>query len=219
MSYIVKAGTPAPRYPLTKGIPDPRGLYPWSVLEGRCVYLDGGDVTTQSFTNGNGVQVLVFTCDVPVLFKGITGKGTGSTSPYYFDLSLTSTSTAVLVNEETGPATNATIANFGQVATGYTATERVPCSGFSSGEFAVLVNGGGASVANALDIQAFALCGGIVSPIAQTDHDTGAGTESAPLPIILREADYTQAIRDNDNVYFNGGSGTYYLVVGLWLLV
>jgi len=216
MSYIVKAGTPAPRYPLVKGTANPRGLYPWSVLEARCVFLNGSEIETKTFVNGNGLQVLIFTCDVPVLFKAISGK-VGTTSPYLFDVSLAPQSTALLVNEETGPATNATITNYGQVFRGYTATERVPCTGFSSGEFVVLVNGGGASVASSLDISVTALSGDIVSPIAATDHTNG--TESAPLPIILQESDYTQAMADDGNRFFNGPSDKWFLVVGLWLLV
>jgi hypothetical protein len=218
MGFTSNAGTPAPRYPLLKGTANPFGLYPWSLLEARCVFLDGGDVTTETFTNGNGLQVLVFTCDVPVLFKAISGKA-GTTSPYIFDVSLSENSTGVLVNEETGPATNATITNYGQVFRGYTATERVPCTGFSSGEFEVLVNGGGASVASSLDISVTALSGNIVAPISPTDHDLTAGTESAPLPIILRESDYTQAIADDGNRYFSAPEGSWFLVVGLWLLV
>ena len=217
MSYIVKAGTPAPRYPLVKGTANPRGLYPWSLLEARCVYLDGPNVTAQDFTNGNGIQVLVFTCDVPVLFKAISGKGTGTTSPYIFDVGLAETSTGLLVNEESGPATGATIANYGQVFRGYTATDRVPCSGFSSGEFSVLVNGGGASVANSLDIQVTALSGSIVAPITTTDHNIARGTIDAPVPVILLESDYTQAIADADNL-LQDSSGGWCLIVGLWLL-
>ena len=218
MSYIVKAGTPAPRYPLVKGTANPRGLYAWSVLEARCVFVDGAGVQPENYANGNGLQVLVFTCDVPVLFKAITGKGTGTASPYLFDVSLSDSSTSLLVNEPSGMFTNATIANYGQVFRGYTATDRVPCSGFSSGEFLVRVNGGGASVAASLDIQVTALSGDIVAPIASTDHDI-VGTQSAPLPIILRESDYTQAIADAGNLYFDPPNSSWSLVVGLWKFV
>lgn len=215
MGFTSNAGTPAPRYPLVKGTANPRGLYPWSLLEARCVFNDGGDIQTETFTNGNGIQVLVFTCDVPVLFKAISGKA-GTTSPYLFDVSLAQNSTGVLVNEETGPATNATTSNYGQLFRGYTATERVPCTGFSSGEFQILVNGGGASVASSLDISVTALSGDIVAPIAPTDHT--AGDNGAPTPIILRESDYTQEIADAGNEFLDTGGGRW-LIVGLWFLV
>lgn len=220
MSYIVKAGTPVPRYPLTKGIPDPRGLYPWSVLEARLCTLAEGEPPpspVNTLENGDLIRLLVFTCDVPLIFKGITGKGAGTTSPYVFDIPNAYDSTPLLVNEETGPATDATIQSYGQVFRGYTATNRVLCSGFGSADAQVYVNGGGTSVAASCDVQVFASGDTLCSPIGAAYH--GASVYPGLSPIILLESDYTQAIRDNDNLILDAAvpPDTYgYIVVGLW---
>jgi hypothetical protein len=222
MSYIVKAGTPVPRYPLVKGIADPRGLYPWSVLEARLMTFTDGELppsTVNTLVNGDEIRVLVFTCDVPVLFKGITGKGAATTSPYVFDIPNSYDSTPLLVNEESGPATDATIATYGQVFRGYTATNRVPCSGFGSDSAEIYVNGRGTSVASNVDIQVFAEGDTISSPIGAAEH--GASVFPGLTPIILLESDYTQAIRDNDNLIIDNSVPPTvfgYIVVGLWAL-
>ena len=214
MSYIVKAGTPAPRYPIVKGTADPRGLYPWSVLEGRISYLgpDGEVVAADYIANGDTGALLVFCCDVPVLFKGITGKGTGSTSPYFFDIGNSRAEIFLLREEPVALSPIVEIADFGQVGIGYTLTNLVPCSGFGSDEVTVLVNGGGTSVATSLDIQVFALGDVISAPIGPATHN---GSTTGLTPIFLLESDYTQAIADADNIIVDGLNDKLYLVVGL----
>lgn len=214
MSYIVNAGTPDPRYPIQKGTADPRGLYPWSVLEGRVSFLGGdGQVVTASYiADGDTGVFLVFCCDVPVLFKGITGKGTGASSPYFFDIANSRAEIFLLRTLADPSAPIVDIANFGQVGVGFTLNNLIRCSGFGSDETRVFVNGGNTAIASSLDIQVFALGGVIEAPIGPATHD---GSPTGLTPIFLLESDYTQAILDADNIIVDNLNDRRYLVVGL----
>jgi len=210
MSYIVKAGTPAPRYPIVKGTADPRGLYPWSVLNAPVCHIDANLVQVASIPNAASGYLLVFTCDVPVLFKGTTS--TGTTVPgITFNISLSLPTVNLLLSEQVPMAAQVTIADYGQVGIGYTLTNLVPCSGFAGYIASLPVSGGGTNSCN-LFIEVFALGDVISAPIGQTNYATPSNDN--PRLIFLREADYTQEIRDNGNIYVEE-DGLSFLVVGL----
>jgi hypothetical protein len=210
-----KAGTPSRRLFDPKaqyGAADARGLYGWSLFEARLSYIGEGVVSDTTANNGNPVNLLLFTCDVPIICKIITNK-TGTTSPYFSDVQNSTDSGGSLLTTASGGGANASVPTVGTVAKGFTGVAgAVPCSGFLTAA-EVLVNGGGVSVASAIDLQVWANSGGMIGPISPNDHANGSTEVGAPQPIILYYAQYTEAMRAAGNTFTLGG--LYWLVVGL----
>lgn len=216
MPFVIKAGTPAPRKPdpAVSNTYNKYGLYPWSIFHARCSDLDGSDVVAAGATNGDLFQLLLFTSDVPINTKVITGKGTGTTSPYINDAYNVLNAGLILNDVQGGSGADSTVSDYGQVFRGYSGNAySVELTGFAM--FAtILVNGGGSSATSSIDVDCIANGAILNGPIASYDHGV-AGTPSAPLPIVLKYTDYTQAIFNNNNVYVDGSGGCW-LVVGLY---
>lgn len=215
MPIQYKAGTPSRRVFDPKaqyGAADARGLYGWSLFEARLSYIGEGVVSDTKANNGNTVNYLLFTCDVPIIGKTITYR-TGGTSPYICDVVNTTDSINNLLTTASGGGDNASVPTVGTVAKGFTGVAgAVPCSGFLAAT-EVLVNGGGVTETIALDVQVWANSGGMIGPISTNDHVNGSTDPGAPMPIILQHTQYTAEMRAAGNTFTLGG--LYWVVVGL----
>lgn len=215
MPIQIKAGTPSRRLIDPKaqyGKADARGLYSWSLFEARLSYIGGGVILDATAINGDSVNYLLFTCDVPVISKTITFKA-GTTSPYLCDVVNSTGSGGDLLVTTAGGATPVVVSTVGTVAKGFTGVAgAVPCSGFLANT-TVLVNGGGQSEAEALDVQVWANSGAMNGPISTNDHAGGSDDPGAPMPIILQYSQYTAEMRAAGNTFTL--DGLYWLVVGL----
>lgn len=205
------SGTAYPRVtdpPQNPGVPDERGLYPWSVFEARLVKLVAGDVTVvDTIDQGDTVSLLLFTSDLPAICKYIAVKATSS--PFFGDIA--NTLTSPFVKSTAGGSTAVTVENYGQVSKGYTGVGNlVYAPGFLAATTIVL--NGGTGTAQTVDVQCWANCSQIVSPIGPDSH---AGSTTAPQPIILTYTQYTAAILAAGNLVTDAAGGKVWRVVGL----
>lgn len=205
------SGTPYPRVsdpPQNPGLPDARGLYPWSVFEARLVTLVGGNVTTvTTIDQGDTVSLLLFACDVPAICKYVSVKG--GSSPFFGDVNNSLTSS--IVSETSGGPGGYTISNYGEVAKCYAgAGNLVYAPGFLAS--AAIVLNGGSGTASSVDIQCWANGGANISPIGPNNH---AGSTLAPQPIILHFQSYTPEIQAAGNLVTDATGGKIWRVVGL----
>jgi hypothetical protein len=216
MPFVIKAGTPAPRKtdPIVSNTYNKYGLYPWSIFHARCSSLAGSTVVDAEAVNNDLFQLLLFTSDVPINCKVITGKGTGATSPYINDAYNVLNAGLILNDVQGGSGADSTVINYGKVFSGYSGDAySVELTGFAMNA-AVLVNGGGSSETSSIDVECISNAAVLKGPIASYEHGV-AGTPTAPQPIVLLYTDYTQAIFDNNNVYVDGSGGCW-LIVGLY---
>jgi hypothetical protein len=243
MSYIVKAGTPARRYfdPDITGSADPRGLYQWSAFYAPLTYIDAGRGTPPLTTllaagdeelGGNSVSLLLFTCDLPVIAQAyVRGVTTARYNVQAITNLLTLYPQFVSASPEFGDPV--TVSNYGEVLKGYTApigpVDGVAVSGFPARlpdpvsraltTSVAIVDGSGTVVPDSIDSLAV-LCianggsvSGVIGPLFfSNNYDFPT---DAPTPIILRSSQYTQAIKDNNNLVItqDGAQGQ---VVGLY---
>jgi len=212
----VLGGTPAKRYPdpNVSGTANAYGLYPWSAFDAILVegFKVSGAITEYSgILDGTSVDVLVFTSDIPALSRVIVDDG-----------STNSQSTRIAPNvlqceaarTTSGGATFASIAQYGQVLTGYTgAANDVYVTGFP---VSLLIKAPGSdNTGDTIDgvyLQVVAnspVINGVVGPLL-------GNSALAPSPIILDSILYTQAIKDNGNIYQLNASAPQYQVVGIY---
>lgn len=232
MSYIVKAGTPAPRFfdPNVTGAADPRGLYTWSAFYAPLALIDpdDGSIDADSSLVGQAVELLLFTSDIPIIARS-----------YVFDEDTFQTNTAAIRNRLTlnanfvadteGGGGPVTISNYGQVLSGWSgATQEVAVSGFPASIYGGVVPPLGTTVANNTVMAGAATSVGIevIANGSVSSGVVGQGfygkpqwqSTTAPVPVILYFADYTAAIRDAGNL-FADSNGNLSQVVGLYATI
>jgi hypothetical protein len=211
--------------PLPSGGPSSYGLYPWSTFKARL-----GSTATGEFVSADNtaiadatlVNVLIFSSDIPAV---ATARVTDTTAiTQYFNDVENRVSVPFLVTVA-GGATPAAADFLGKVVTGYAgvsgAATSVPCSGFPA-QF-LPTPSGSAGDADLTDLIVYANSPTICAPVSQ--NVVGSGSLLQPIPVILLNSDYTNAIRFSgstaataqygDNVILTA-AGKLWQVVGLW---
>jgi hypothetical protein len=214
----VLGGTPYKRYPdpNVTGTPNQFGLYPWSAFDANLSLFNAGQIEpVPSIPVTSVVDLLLFTSDIPAILKVQTEAAGFQYVWYVFN-----NTTSYIARTTPGGATFVEI-DYGQVASGYVGLNKdIYCSGFPA-IFEVKAPGeastGGTPIiqciANGAVINAPV---GPASPIFLGVGPGVYGTPLAPLPIILLESDYTQAIRDAGNLIKDPVNSNLYQVVGLF---
>jgi hypothetical protein len=212
----VLGGTRAQRYPdpKIKGTANEFGLYQWSAFDAVLVesFKVSGAINEYSgVLDGTALGVLVFTSDIPALSRSLVDDGTtglqkSRVAPNMLDCVATVTTS--------GGATVASIAQYGQVLTGYTgAAKDILVTGFPLD--VVIENPGDDSAednVNSVFLQVVAnspVINGVIGPLL-------GNSALAPSPIILDSSVYTQAIKDNGNIYQLNSTAPQYQVVGIY---
>lgn len=214
----VLAGTRSVRYPdpKTKGTANAYGLYQWSAFDAPLITgfdVGGNALPLAGFDSGESQSVLVFTSDIPVISRGIVtdlAAGLQLSSVAYNTLgTLAAVSTS-------GGAAPAVITQYGQVLSGYAGpTSEVLVTGFPLNLVATIPGTEGTADNVFLQIIANSpVINGVVGPLL---GDFALAT--APSPIILETSEYTQAIKDNGNIYQLNSTTPQYQVVGIYKAV
>ena len=210
MSRLVPGVTPYREYLYTPidGRPNEYGIYPWSAFTAAVGFIDaGGDF--EPFPNlaaATTLNFLFFTNSIPA--SAYIRCDVDESDPAY-----------ALVKNATGvpylldaPAGAAVVVDYGHVAEGYTSTNCVYCSGFP----ATALTTKAAQPTHFYNVHMLANSGTICSPVGPSCITTLTdGSAVAPVPIILREVQYTQAMYDAGNIYVNTTDGYIWQIVGL----
>jgi hypothetical protein len=209
----VLGGTRATRYPdpFVKGTANAYGLYPWSAFDALFVAgfkPEGGVIDATGIASGEEIPVLVFTSDIPVILRSTVtddAKGLDRTTRGQNTLG------CPFVVTTSGGSTAAAITNYGQVLRGYTGGAlAVYVTGFP---VLIRANTPDSGVEDSLVLQVIAnspVINGVVGPLSDYDNSI------APSPIIMPAGDYTQAIKDNGNIYQLNATSPKYQVVGIY---
>jgi len=202
--------------PKVKNTADEFGLYQWSTFRAYYAKRDEETGIVSAETGPNGFTLL-FLSDFPALARvGYHINGT-SGLPVEYGLVANTLWTGL----QTSPSGSiGTLEAFGQVAAGYTQGNNVYCTAFPV--LADLFDSKEPSAEYFIEVSANSPV--ICSPIGGNPNSpTAFGFTGTPLgkgvsPIILRDIDYTDAIKQNDNVIVstNGNEDVAYVVVGLW---
>ena len=227
MSYIVKAGTPYLRYtdPQVRSTADPRGLYPWSTFYAPLATQNAGDIEADSSLAGDVVSLLLFTSDIPVISRAVVTDQATQRTNVQAVVNLT-TLPAALVASTSGGAAPVTITNYGEVLKGYAgAALAVSVSGFAAqisgtvvAPLSAVVTAGTVVAGLASSVAIECIANGAVGSGVVGPNYSGTvlfGNATAPTPVILNNSDYTQSIKNNDNLIVSSG-GLLYQVVGLY---
>jgi hypothetical protein len=212
--------------PLPSGGPSSYGLYPWSTFKARL-----GKITSSEFASADNtdiadatlVNVLIFSSDIPAV---ATARVTDTTAITQYFNDVTNTLSVPFLVTVAGGATAASAGVLGNVVTGFANTS-VPCSGFPA-QF-LPTPSGATGDADLTDLIVSANSPTICAPVSQNVVGTAdAGSTLQPIPVILRNSDYTNAIRFSgstaataqygDNVILTP-AGKLWQVVGLWKAV
>ena len=212
----VLAGTRSVRYPdpRIKGTANQFGLYQWSAFDAPLVesFKVSGAITEYSgVLDGTALGVLVFTSDIPVLSRSLVNDGTTGLQKSRVARNILDCVAAVSTS---GGATAASIAQYGQVLTGYAGpTSEVLVTGFPLS--LVIENPGVDTSTDTVDavflqvVANSAVINGVIGPLL-------GNSPLAPSPIILDASLYTQAIKDNGNIYQLNSAAAQYQVVGIY---
>ncbi len=216
----VLGGTRAQRYPDPKisNRPNQFGLYQWSVYKARLSVLGQGTIAAESgITSGDTLNLLLFASDIPAItqvnYNQSAGIDVGEVLAQYFPNS----TKAVFTYTESAGTTDVDVF-YGQPAQGYVGTAKtIRCTGFPSTATTAF---GGTGDAESVDVLLWANSATICSPVSPNNPAGVAYSDdplvpTAPQPIILHNADYTQAIVDANNLIVDS-AGKYYVVVGLY---
>ena len=216
--------------PLPSGGPSSYGLYPWSVFKARL-----GSTATGQFVSANNtaipdnyiVRLVIFSSDIPAV---ASGRVTDTTANLQYSNDVTNTLSVPYLVTVAGGATAASAGVIGNVVTGFAgvsgAATSVPCSGFPAQFTALPPQGATTGNANITDLIVQANSPTICAPVSQNVVGTAdAGSTVAPIPVILLNSDYTNAIRFSgstaataqygDNVILTA-TGLLWQVVGLY---
>ena len=211
----VFAGTPSKRYPdpRIKGTANEFGLYQWSAFDAPLITgfdVGGNALPYAGFDTAEAQSVLVFTSDIPVIARGIV---TDLVAALQFSSAGYNTLGTSAAKSTSGGAAPAVITQYGQVLTGYAGVGAdVLVTGFPLAFVTVVPGTEGAADSAFLQIIANSpVINGVIGPLL---GDFAAA--SAPSPIILETAAYTQAIKDNGNIYQLNSTTTQYQVVGIY---
>ena len=213
----VLGGTPYKRYPdpASPGTANAQGLYPWSVFKAPiCTWngIDDPDLVGD-LELGNGVELLLFTSDVPALLEL---RATDKVTNLQFSQGGENTLSVSFLFTTLGGATPATIPTQGKVIAGYTgALGDVYCTGFPA--FGRVVAPGAGGVATYTDVICVANGPVIASPVSSLslNFKQEGNNAFAPVPVIIPAQSYTAAVRDAGNL-ITAPDGSLYAVVGLW---
>ena len=213
----VLGGTRYKRYfdPKVKNTANEFGLYQWSTFRAYYAALDE-ETGLIGPANSIGPLTLLFLSDFPALARvGLASPGvSGVPLPYGL---VQNTLLSGLKDTPTG--SDVTLESFGQVGAGYTPGNSVYCTAFP-----VLADHPSLEdPSQQRFIEVSANSPVICSPIGGTPTSpTAFGFTGTPVgkgvsPIILRDTDYTEAIRKNDNVIVSAynGEDSAFVVVGL----
>ena len=209
MSQKVLGGKSYKRYPdpSVSNLPNEYGLYPWSAFTATLSQFEknGANIEPVVVTAGGEFYALLFTSDIPAICKADTAVfGGANPFPRAYTNVLNYTTFVGLVTTPGGSTVADNGGKYGQVSFGYTgAAKDVPCYGFPTVGYAI--SGGEDSGTVTLDVWANAAT--ICSPISANQP------AATPQPIILRYDQYTNAIRDNNNIITIAGVSS--IVVGL----
>lgn len=216
MASKVFAGTPTKRYvdPSVKGTPSPLGLYPWSAFNAPLVGINGLDlVIPDTELDGVDLIALLFTSDIPVITKGVTYDDTNRLQNAAIAPNFLTTN---FVKTTSGGATNAAVSQFGTVLQGYAGSGAlVPVSGFPV-FFKAAAPNGVSGLADYVCIECIANSANIDGVVGPTFfYPIVGGSPLAPIPVILKNPNYTPAIAAADNL-ITDSAGNLDQVVGLY---
>jgi len=212
----VLAGTQSVRYPdpKIKGTANEFGLYQWSAFDALLasgLKPNGFISALADLPNASAVDVLVFTSDIPALASAVV---TDVTAGLQFSKYVSNALTCEAAKSTSGGAVAASIAQYGQVLSGYAGSASdVLVTGFPLSF--VSTNPGAEGVEDTVFLQVVAnspVINGVVGPLV-------GNTAAAPSPIILDASVYTQAIKDNGNILQASPTAPQYQVVGLYTVI
>ena len=216
----VLAGTQSVRYPdpKIKGTANEFGLYQWSAFDAPLIKgfatredVEGVALDADNIPDTEAVDVLVFTSDIPAISRSIV---TNLVARLQYSRIAPNTLACSFVSATSGGATGVSVAQYGQVLSGYTgAALEVYVTGFP---LQIRVNYPGSTVEmDSVSLQVWAnspVINGVVGPL----YDDPDFSPLAPSPIILDASLYTQAIKDNGNIYQLNSTAPQYQVVGIY---
>lgn len=213
MSRLVPGVTPYREYLYTPidGRPNEYGIYPWSNFTAAVGSINAGVFEPlDAIGSGAIIDFLFFTNSIPASTSmqcDIDG-----TDPA-FALIKNTTSVVFLLDTPTGaPVT----VDYGHVAEGYLLNGGFYCSGFPAQGTTTK----GAGTGHFYNVHLLANSGTICSPVGPsciTTFPVTDGSTVAPIPIILDETVYTQAMYDAGNIYVNTTNGFRWQIVGLYV--
>lgn len=229
VNQSVLGGTSAPRYsdPLVTGAPSQDGLYPWSSFRARLGTITAGafvPTAGATFVDNSQINLLLFTSDVPVNGQLMETLASGPINQGFIapSVQVGTAGTPAFFKTASGSATNVSVAA-GQVGVGYVATGAAAPNDYISttGFPAVVASTGVVGTTATFDASVTANGAVIASPVSTLNFGAVAADAATCgyLPIILLYSAYTQAIRDNGNVYVATAAaslGVKYQVVGLY---
>ena len=212
MSRLVPGVTPYREYLYTPidGRPNEYGIYPWSNFTAAVGFIGaGGDFEPfPSLATAAALNFLFFTNSIP---SSAYMRCDSQPVDPACALIKNTTSVPYLLDTPTGAPV---VVDYGHVAEGYTSTNGVYCSGFPAQGTTTKVAGAG----DFYNVHLLANSGTICSPVGPsciTTFPVIDGSTVAPIPIILRDVQYTQAMYDAGNIYVNTLNGYIWQIVGL----
>ena len=219
----VLGGTPAKRYPdpLVTNTPNAYGLYPWSAFRAPLVDIDSpsGQITVVTDREDAYIELLLFTSDLPAICWLVAVTVVVGPFVQFFNYVENNTNCQFLFAQPSG-GTLASAANIGQVLQGYVPNnyaEQIYCTGFAARvqNPNLAPYGGAEGSATKYYVTCIANAATISIPISFSQPFQPQGTLSAPEPVIVRQGDYTQAMKDAGNIFVDSSGGVC-LIVGLW---
>lgn len=204
----ILGGTPAKRYsdPYITNRPNEYGLYQWSAFRATVCWFNEEGTLAPLTEGGTSITGLLFVSDLPAILNYWGLQPAGAT----LGIAQNDLATGVLHSAPNTGSSYVTLPSFGKVASGY--------SGFNAQVYVTGFPFFG--LTGASDTYYFLDCvansPNICSPIGNAG--VGSGYFGTPVgkgstPILLQWDQYTQAIKDNDNIIEQ--SGYSYVVVGL----
>lgn len=214
MSRLVPGVTPYREYLYTPidGRPNEYGIYPWSNFTAAVGALDSNNVFLPFPAVGLAypLNFLFFTNSIP---SSAYMRCDNQPVDPAFALIKNTTSVPYLLDTPTGAPV---VVDYGHVAEGYTSTNGVYCSGFPARGVPNKVP----VVGDFYNVHMLANSGTICSPVGPgciiTTNPVTDGSTVAPIPIILHNGQYTQAMYDAGNIYVNTTNGFRWQIVGLF---
>ena len=206
----VLGGTPAKRYsdPYVTNRPNEYGLYQWSAFRATVCWFNEEGTLVPLTDVATSITGLLFVSDLPAILNywSITaGVGTLGTAENFLY-------TDVLYSAPDTGSSFVTLPSFGKVASGYSGfNAQIYVTGFP-------FFGGAGQTDQYYFLDCIANSPNICSPIGNSKVgllNFGTPVGKGSTPILLQWNQYTQAIKDNDNIIEQ--SGYSYVVVGLCL--
>ena len=213
MSRLVPGVTPYREYLYTPidGRPNEYGIYPWSNFTAAVgtILVTGDFEPIGAISSAAIIDFLFFTNSIP---SSAYMRCDNQPVDPAFALIKNTTSVPYLLDTPTGaPVT----VDYGHVAEGYLLNGGFYCSGFPAQGTTTKA----AAAGDFYNVHLLAYSGTICSPVGPSCITTFApidGSTVAPIPIILDEQVYTQAMYDAGNIYVNTTDGFIWQIVGLY---